>query len=288
MLYPSLRVVDIDGPFAGLSHRDYAQALSHICRFHGCVPWHYSVAQHSLMVAAVAAEIELAIAALGPGDNVSPDAAPLAFLGGLVHDAHEMLTNDMSRPAKRLPDLSGYRSFENRTEAKVLRQFGLAPATMPQSVKFADTLLCEVENLWRRDPYGAHAAVGRFRGRNVHAGVTSMRRLDPAHVAAEWYATLQTAMSIVSLSPLNRCHVDWLTFRRNVAGLTNLTVSVAPSDNRQENCDAESPPASRGPLPPEGWTTPPYDPAWFDTPGGAPEAKAEDSHSADARRHDVP
>jgi hypothetical protein len=275
MLYPSLRVVDIDGPFASLSHRDYAQALSNICRFHGCVPWHYSVAQHSLMVAVVAAEVEIAFDILEPGDNVSPRAAPLAFLGGLVHDAHEMLTNDMSRPAKRLPDLSGYRAFENRTEAKVLRQFGLAPSTMPPSVKVADTLLCEVENLWRRDPYGAHAAVGRFRGRNVHAGVTSMRRLDPAHVAAEWYAALRAAMSTV----------DWRTFRRNVAGLTNLTVSVTP-DPRQENCDAANPPAPRSPLPPEGWTTPPYDPSWFDA--AAPAEGQEDPHSADARRNDVP
>lgn len=64
---------------------DIVHALSLICRFGGHTSEHYSVAQHSLLVARI-------LAALG--------ASPEVQLAGLMHDAHEAYIGDIPTPIK--------------------------------------------------------------------------------------------------------------------------------------------------------------------------------------------
>ena len=78
--------------------RDIAHHLSLVCRFGGAVRTHYSVAQHSLIVA-----------------DILP---PRLKLRGLLHDATEAYVGDMVRPLKRfMPD---YREVENKVWAAII------------------------------------------------------------------------------------------------------------------------------------------------------------------------
>jgi hypothetical protein len=64
---------------------EIAHALSQINRFTGHARRPYSVAEHSLLMATIAA---------------GEDASPMAQLAGLLHDAHEAFTGDLASPAK--------------------------------------------------------------------------------------------------------------------------------------------------------------------------------------------
>jgi len=82
---------------------DIAHALSNICRFGGHTPFHYSVAQHSLLVSR-----------LVPREYA---------LEALLHDATEAYIGDMVTPLKRrIPEFSGY---EAELSKKISRVFGL-------------------------------------------------------------------------------------------------------------------------------------------------------------------
>lgn len=82
---------------------DIAHALSHVCRFGGHSSRHYSVAEHSLLVA-----------------EMVPDDMKLA---ALLHDASEAYISDIVSPVKRmLPD---YRKLENQIELAIDEKFGL-------------------------------------------------------------------------------------------------------------------------------------------------------------------
>ena len=61
-----------------------AKQLGALCRYAGATPDHYSVARHSLLVAALA-----------PDD-------PQHKMAALLHDAHECWTGDILRPVTRL------------------------------------------------------------------------------------------------------------------------------------------------------------------------------------------
>lgn len=70
---------------------EIAHALSNICRYGGQAPWHYSVAQHSCLVAEAAA-------------REFPHDPPI-ILGALLHDAHEAYLGDTVRPLRRLMEV---------------------------------------------------------------------------------------------------------------------------------------------------------------------------------------
>lgn len=72
---------------------DIAHSLAHICRFTGHTKAHYSVAQHSVLVA----RHVLYDAPNRPRPAVLPDWLGLA---ALLHDAHEAYLGDWSRPLK--------------------------------------------------------------------------------------------------------------------------------------------------------------------------------------------
>lgn len=122
---------------------DIAHALSQICRYGGHTDFHYSVAEHCLLMASVAE----------PEDK----------LWALLHDATEAYVGDMVRPLKL--SMPQYRAAEDNVMRAVAERFGLAfhdPATadMPASVKEMDMRICLTERAivmgpkptsWRED-----------------------------------------------------------------------------------------------------------------------------------------
>ena len=107
---------------------DIAHALSMQCRFSGHTRWHYSVCQHSVLVA---------------------DLCPIEDkLWGLLHDASEAYLVDVPRPLKHDPGFGAvYRVAEQAMQNRICHQFGL-PLVEPESVRDADLVLLETE---RRD-----------------------------------------------------------------------------------------------------------------------------------------
>lgn len=113
---------------------DTAHALALICRFGGHCTEHYSVAQHSLLVANILASIQ---------------SSPEAVLCGLLHDAHEAYVGDVPTPIKA--QLGGaWTDLEHQAEETVLDAFGLRDAMNDwhDIVKHADLVALATE---RRD-----------------------------------------------------------------------------------------------------------------------------------------
>lgn len=88
ILTNSARQFDLLNPRAeNVITTDLAHALSLVCRFNGHCAWHYSVAQHSLLVAYI---IE------------KEGGTPEEQLAGLLHDGTEAYISDLTRPLKLL------------------------------------------------------------------------------------------------------------------------------------------------------------------------------------------
>lgn len=100
---------------------DIAHGLARVARWNGQTkgPHAFSVAQHSLLVDAIALALQ-------------PDLSPQAQAMVLLHDAPEYVVGDMISPFKAV--LGGdYKSVENRLLAAIHLRFGLTP-TMPKPV----------------------------------------------------------------------------------------------------------------------------------------------------------
>ena len=102
--------------------QDIAHALSMLCRYTGHVDRFYSVAEHSWHVSYLVSK---------------PNA-----LAGLLHDATEAYTNDISRPLKR--SLPEYQQLENLNWLAIAQAFGL-PDELPVEVHEADRNMLSVE-----------------------------------------------------------------------------------------------------------------------------------------------
>jgi len=103
---------------------DLVHALACVNRFTGHARRPYSVAEHSVRVAAL----------------VEPEHRRAA----LLHDATEAYCADLARPAKRLPELAGYRDLEARVWAAIAARFDL-PLELPAAVKRADLVALDLE-----------------------------------------------------------------------------------------------------------------------------------------------
>ncbi len=99
---------------------DIAHGLARVARWNGQTvgPYIFSVAQHSLLVEAVAGEIE-------------PSLPARQRLAVLLHDAPEYVIGDMISPFKAALGID-YRQFEDRLEAAIHLRFGLPPKTPPE------------------------------------------------------------------------------------------------------------------------------------------------------------
>lgn len=122
---------DLLAPRAELiSTLDIAHALAHACRFGGHTRHHYSVAQHSLLVA-----------------SIVPDGLQLT---ALLHDATEAYIGDMVRPLKAL--LPDYSEIEHGIWLAICERFNIDP-NLPTSVHEADMIALATE---RRDLMPEH------------------------------------------------------------------------------------------------------------------------------------
>lgn len=109
---------------------DIAHALSRICRFGGHTYVHYSVAQHSVVVADLVRDHGY---------------STLMQKHGLLHDAHEAMTGDIVSPLKDL--LIGIKPIELRID-EVIRQAFAIPAISWHDrnvIKTFDKMAYEIE-----------------------------------------------------------------------------------------------------------------------------------------------
>lgn len=90
---------------------DIAHALAHICRFNGHCTRHYSVAQHSVLVAEAVMD-------------ACPDAPPMLALAALLHDAPEAYCGDIGRNLKRL--IGGYDGVYHEFERLIFEKYGVS------------------------------------------------------------------------------------------------------------------------------------------------------------------
>lgn len=121
---------------------DIAWALSHIARFTGHTTEFYSVAEHSVIVAADVRHRLLYT------QGVSPQERYHDSLWALLHDAPEAYIGDISRPLK-LALGQPIREIEQRIMAAIAEAFDLEPAPYyPDVLRNADNVLLATE---RRD-----------------------------------------------------------------------------------------------------------------------------------------
>lgn len=115
---------DLEHPTADMIEiKDIAHHLSLINRFNGATDRHYSVAQHSVIVAKYM-----------PGDAT-------AKLCALLHDAHEAYTGDLVAPLKFLlsRETSAFRAVEGKIQNVIGEKFGLPNGlTLWEQVKKLD------------------------------------------------------------------------------------------------------------------------------------------------------
>jgi len=124
---------DLLDPKAEAVHpSDIAHSLARLCRFNGHCENHYSVAEHSLRVAALVPEEHHLVA--------------------LLHDATEAYVGDMVRPLKQ--SLPGYQHIEQRIWRIICTRFDIDPV-LPACVHEADMVMLATE---RRDLMPEHPA----------------------------------------------------------------------------------------------------------------------------------
>ncbi|MDM0011965.1 hypothetical protein QTH87_05870 [Variovorax sp. J22P168] len=163
---------------------DIAHQLANINRFHGATTRPYSVAEHSLLCS------EIAQRAM---------AKPITQLAALLHDAHEIYTNDLSSPAKRAVNFrsiaaGGTRAwdvFEDEHARTVRAHFGVSSVsrTMHTALRTIDLVALATERRdllpWRAETHQPWAVLG-----DEHDGAIEplcwMRLDTPEREAMTW------------------------------------------------------------------------------------------------------
>lgn len=130
--YKGLRFHLLDPQPEEIDIHDIAHALSQQCRFTGHTNQFYSVAQHCVMVSQIVP---------GRGDGHAGYA-----LDGLLHDASEAYTGDVSKPLKyALEDSTeAFADIERRIYRTIAEKFGLRWPP-PAQVKAADLIALATE-----------------------------------------------------------------------------------------------------------------------------------------------
>lgn len=129
----------LDPAIENITLEDIAHQLSMVNRFSGATRFPYSVAQHSLLCAAVADHL------FGGDVLLRKCVLPDMRRWALLHDAPEYVLGDMVRPVKVL--LPEYSAMEDRLMAAIAARFGL-PQLRPAQVaalKKIDNIACVIE-----------------------------------------------------------------------------------------------------------------------------------------------
>lgn len=150
----ALRAEDID-------IGDIAHHLSLICRYTGGCPFHYSVAQHSVLVS-----------------QYFSVGMPQMRLAALLHDASEAFLNDLASPIKHQPGFTFYREAEEAAMRVIYARFNL-PFELLASIKPFDDLM------FRRE-------VESFRGRIT--GPERVRMIPPGRAKDDFLHEFEDAM----------------------------------------------------------------------------------------------
>ena len=117
-MYPSGRYVSpLDMRPEDLDIRDIAHHLSQVCRYTGGTPFHYSVAQHSVLVSQYFTDRD-------------------GKLAGLLHDAAEAYLNDLASPVKHDPRLAFFVEADQRLSSMIFERFGLDPDLIKKTKPF--------------------------------------------------------------------------------------------------------------------------------------------------------
>lgn len=155
LLYMSGRTVDpMNLRSSDLDIQDIAWNLAHIARFTGSFPFHYSVAQHSIL-------LSLRMEAAGHARE--------ACLAGLLHDAAEYVLNDLSSEIKHHPLLEGYARIEHETSRMILAHFGCAPHLLHVCKPF-DIMMYKQEDEVRR---GISRSIVQIEPKSAYSGFLS-------------------------------------------------------------------------------------------------------------------
>lgn len=124
-----------------VSLRDIAAGLAKQCRWNGAPRSFYSVAQHSVHVADIL-----------PMDDGSGAAPGLLKIYGLLHDAHEIATGDITAPMKRAIGISGgagiLATLERGIDHAIHTAFHLSanlPEEWRRQIKLADRIALATE-----------------------------------------------------------------------------------------------------------------------------------------------
>jgi hypothetical protein len=132
--------------------KDIAHHLSLICRYTGACPDHYSVAQHSLLVA---------------GRMWMRHGVPEAFMAGLLHDAAEAYFNDIASPVKHDPRMQWYADLEHEATLMIFQKYGVAEYWLGLTKKYDDELFRDEAASWWGEslvitPWSSKEAERRF------------------------------------------------------------------------------------------------------------------------------
>ena len=150
---------------------DIAHHLGNVCRFAGATGVHYSVAQHSIMVAGLACEMV-----------TLPERQPEVGLYGLLHDASEAYLGDVPTPWKQVVGMESYRQMEERTMRAIGEALGLDLTKLPEEVKKADRDAFFREQAYLMRP--PHNADNPYTGSGIRFGI-----LAPQDASQAWYIT---------------------------------------------------------------------------------------------------
>jgi uncharacterized protein len=129
LTHSGLRVDLLDPKPEQITMVDIAHHLAHICRFTGATDDHYSVAQHSVVVA-----------------NLVPKEL---FFAALLHDAHEAYIGDISTPVKQALGSDVLETIRIKLDVAICARFSVERDLLRhRDVKHADLVALATE---RRD-----------------------------------------------------------------------------------------------------------------------------------------
>lgn len=151
--------------------RDIAHALAMQCRFTGHTRYHYSIAQHTVLMVRLLSSQWPSAQPLSQRWDLVPGPSRLATvaLGVALHDASEAYLCDLARPVKHADLMDGYRDAEIALDTAIALRFGvIVDATMAEQIKRLDGAMLHREARaliagdledWNLDRFGPPANV---------------------------------------------------------------------------------------------------------------------------------